>query len=113
MAYTFTARQGDTFKHQIAVKEDDNTTPVSLLGATIEFSIAPVPGGAPALQFTTAPEVVITNETGGVFQLTLTPTQTRALTLNWYVYEITITFSDSRRLTILDGAFTVEREVKA
>lgn len=113
MAYTFTGRQGDTFIHQIAIKEDDNTTPVSLLGAAIEFSIAPVPGGTPALQFTAAPEVVITNATGGIFQLNLTPTQTRALTERWYVYEITITFSDSRRLTILDGALTIEQEVKA
>jgi hypothetical protein len=113
MAYSFTARQGDTFKHQVSVREDDNATPISLLGASVEFSIAPVPGGTPALQFTTAPEVVITNATGGVFQLTLTPTQTRSLTLNWYVYEVTVTFSDGRRLTILDGALTVEREVKA
>lgn len=113
MAYTLTTRQGDTFHHQIAIKEADSITPVSLLGAAIEFSIAPVPGGTPALQFTAPPEVVITNGTGGIFQLNLTPTQTRALTQRWYVYEITITFSNARRLTILDGAFTVEQEVKA
>ncbi len=113
MAFTLAARQGDTLTTRLTLKEDDNTTPINLNGCTVEFSIAPVPGGTPAQQYITAPEVTIPNAAGGVILLTLTPTQTRALTQRWYVYEVTVTFTDSRRLTVLDGAMTVEQEVKA
>ena len=113
MAFTLQARQGDTLSTRLTLKEDDNTTPINLNGCSVEFSIAPVPGGAPAQQYTTAPEVTIPNANGGVILLTLTPTQTRALTQRWYVYEVTVTFTNSSRLTVLDGALTVEQEVKA
>jgi hypothetical protein len=112
MAYTFTARQGDTFHHRITITNDDGS-PINLQNCSVEFSIAPVPAGTPANQYTQPPEVTITNPTQGELELVLTPTQTRALSLRWYVYELTITFSNARRLTILDGALTVEQEVKA
>jgi len=113
MAYEIKARQGDTFRYQVQLREDDDVTPISLAGCQIEFSVAPVPNGTPYLQFTAPPEVVISSAPNGIFVLTLTPTQTRALPLLYYVYEVTVTFSDSRRLTVLDGVLTVEKEVKA
>jgi len=113
MSYRMTTRQGDTFLKEIHLKDDDGTTPVSLVGASIEFSIAAVPGGTPNYQYTTSPEVTIPDPAGGEFVLTLTPTQTRALQSLVYAYEATVTFQNGRRLTVLEGVLDVNKEVKA
>lgn len=113
MAFTLQARQGDTFTVTITLREDDNTTPVNLTGCSAEFSLAPVALGAPAYQFTTSPEVVITTPASGVIDLLLTPTQTRALVGGAWFYEVTVTFVNTRRLTVLDGFLVVAQEVKA
>lgn len=109
--HTLQAKQGDTFKRVFTYKDDDGNA-IDLTGCSVEFSIARTRGGAPAWTYDSAPEVVITNDEGGEITVTLTPAQTRL----WerreeFVYELTVTFTDDTRTTILEGALEVRLEV--
>jgi hypothetical protein len=113
-SYTFDpgARRGDSFVRTLTYSTDA-TPPVAidLTGASVEWGLAPVPDGAPKLQFIDDASAAITNPSGGVITLTLTPVQTRALKARAYAFEVTITYATGQRETILDGFLPVSQEV--
>jgi hypothetical protein len=113
-SYTFDpgARRGDTFVRTLTYTTDA-TPPVAinLTGASVEWGLAPIPGGSPKLQFIDDASASITNPTGGVITLTLSAVQTRELKARAYAFEVTITYANGTRETILDGFLSVSEEV--
>jgi hypothetical protein len=106
---TLRARQGDTFHTTLRLSQ--NGTPLNLTGADVEFAFAPTPGGAPAYQYDEAPEAAITNPTQGEIQLNLDYDLTRTITARNWFYEVTLTFPNDTRKTILSGFLIVEQEI--
>jgi hypothetical protein len=113
-SYTFDpgARRGDTFARTLTYSTDAvPPVAINLSGASVEWGLAPVPDGAPKLQFVDDSSASITNAAGGVISLTLSPVQTRALKARAYAFEVTLTYADGTRETILDGFLPVSQEV--
>ena len=106
-AYALHARAGDTFTRVLTWTEED-TTPINLAGASIEWSLA-ARGTATKYEDTT--QASITDAAAGEITLALTPTETRALYGRAWAYEVTVTLSTGARTTILQGHLAVAKEV--
>jgi hypothetical protein len=113
MSYSFdpAARRGDSFTRTLRYLEDNGTTPIDLTAASVEWGLAPVPDGSPKLQFVDDASASITNAAQGTIVLSLTPVQTRALKARAYAFEVTLTYGNGTRETILDGFLPVVQEV--
>jgi hypothetical protein len=105
--YNLVARAGDSFERTLTWTED-NGTPISLVGASVEWSLS---NGSVETKYEDSAEASITDDANGEVQLSLTPTQTRALYGTVWQYEVTITFASGTRTTILDGSLMVGAEV--
>lgn len=113
-SYTFDpgARQGDTFARELTFSTlAVPPVAINLTGASVEWGLAPVPDGAPKLQFIDDASASISNAAGGVISLLLSHVQTRALLARAYAFEVTLTYADGTRKTILDGFLPVSQEV--
>ena len=108
--YTLTTRAGDSFSRPVRLLEDDGSTPVNLTGASVEWALAT--RGA-AEQWADDSHVRITNAAEGRIALRLTPNETREFYGRSWRYEVTVTFADASRLTVLEGVFSVNREAVA
>jgi len=111
-SFNFSTRAGDSFRRTITWLEGDGETAINLTSCSVEFSI--VGNNGFKLSFVDNANAYIDNAAGGVVKLELTPVNTRALRksgLSVFKYEITVTFADGFRQTILSGSLTVDREV--
>jgi hypothetical protein len=113
MSYSFdpAARRGDSFTRTLQYLESNGTTPIDLTNASLEWGLAPVPDGSPAVQFIDNASASITDAAQGKMVLALTPVQTRALKARAYAFEVTLTYANGIRETILHGFLPVVQEV--
>lgn len=84
---------------------DQDAAAVNLTSATIKWSIRRNLATAAALTKTTASGISITNAAGGIFEVTLTDTDTTSLS-GVYVMEAIITDSNSKVYTITNSDIT-------
>lgn len=109
---TIGQKQGDTLVWRVFAREGPEGPPIDLSGCEIEFSYAPEPSRTPSYSFFGGPEVEILAPVDGEIKVELSPEQTRAWgrTALWW-FELTVTFPDGRRITLVDGRIQVRREV--
>lgn len=109
--YTIYAKQGDSITFTAAYQEDDGT-PIDLTGCSVEFSVAKARRKTPAWSWTTAPHVTISDAANGEVSVELAPDDSREWgKLEELQYELTVTFPDGERVTILEGPISVRLEV--
>lgn len=106
--YNLRGRAGDTFTRYLYHRENDGLTAINLAGASIEWSLR---SPTTTSQYIDEARASITDAAQGEIKLTLTPAQTRALATTTWSYEVTLTFSDGTRTTILDGYLSFAQEV--
>jgi hypothetical protein len=107
--HTLNARAGDSFT-RVITWNDDQGNPIDLTLATVEWSLL---RGVNTEQWTTAPQVTITDALGGEITLALTFTETRtlrAIARTW-LYEVTVEFPTGQRTTILEGSLLIAKEL--
>ncbi|NTS31270.1 DUF4054 domain-containing protein [Phyllobacterium sp. BT25] len=92
---------GDSRIINVQAKNEDGT-PINLTGATITWKAAAAPYGTALISKAGS----ITDATGGVFKVTLTPGDTSALVGNFY-HSAQITFPDSSVSTLFLGALAI------
>lgn len=109
---TLELKQGDSWTRVLTYLEDDETTPIDLTDCSVEFSLAKARRKTPKWTFTSSPNAAITDAAAGEITIYLSPDDTRAFgKLEELQYEVTITFADDSRLTILEGPLLVRLEV--
>lgn len=107
--YDMEHKQGDTFIRTLTY-QDDNGDPIDVTGAEVEFSLAPSRGGRPIFTYT-QDDYITVGTTDGVVVIEVPFTQTKLWEVPRLFYEVTITFPDSRRVTILEGRIRIRFEV--
>lgn len=109
---TIRIKQGDSFSRTIQLLEDDGTTPIDLTGASVEFSMAKGRGKSPSWTWVDDPDrALITSPAQGEIRWGLFPGDTRAVgKYEVFPFEVTVTFADGTRLTVLDGEFDMRLE---
>lgn len=101
---TLEIRQGDTWSRVLTLTEDDESTPIDLTGASVEFSIAKARRKQPAWTFIDTAQAEITDAAAGEITLSLGPVDSRAFgKLEELEFEVTVTFADGSRMTVLEG----------
>lgn len=109
---TLEIRQGDTWTRVLTLTEDDESTPIDLTGASVEFSIAKARRKSPSWTFVDAEQASITDPAAGVIDLSLLPFDSRAFgKLEELEFEVTVTFAGGERLTVLEGTLANRLEV--
>ena len=100
-------QQGTTYNQTITMKNAAGTTPIDISGSTAAAMIRETYADpTPAAEFS----CVIPTGTDGVIQISLTPEQTSALTLERGVYDLEITYSNGAKDRILQGNVVVSKE---
>ena len=109
--YDMEAKQGDTFLRTLTY-QDDSGTPIDITGAEAEFSLAPSRGGRPMFTYT-QDDYLTVGTTDGVIIIEIPYTVTDNWNLPRLFYEVTLTLTDGKRLTILEGKLKIRFEVVA
>jgi len=109
--YDFDVYQGDTKEFSLAVSSGPDGgpfVPVDLTGCTAAAQIREtVTAASPSATIT----CVISDPTGGVIDLSMTPAVTTTLTAGKKVWDIEITLSNGKKFTYLKGTVTVTADV--
>lgn len=112
---TVPVKQGDTNRLTFSIKQSDGS-PLDLTGAIAEFSTAKTHGSDESWGWSSddaSGRVTITDAAGGVVRVVLLPEDSRAWNrLVTLVWELTIEFSPTDRITVSEGSFDVAREVR-
>jgi hypothetical protein len=111
MSYPMSVRAGDSFRRVVTWSEDDGVTPIVLTGCSVEWSLY---NGSTRITFEDDESASITDGAGGEITLFLSDSDTRSLRnagLSVFRYELSITFTNGDRETILYGFFSVDWEV--
>lgn len=100
-------RRGDTYNHVVTEFDDDGTAS-DLTGSSylVQMKLDP-DHSTPIATFTTS----ILNAGTGSWQFSLTPTQTAALEVGTYVYDVQRTYPDGSVHTRFEGEAEVEQDV--
>lgn len=109
---TTTIRAGDSYTWTTETRDGVTGEPINMTGATLEYSIAPEPGGTPNWQWrsdTDPTHVAITSPGTGKAMHALTPAETRAIP-SGAVFEITLEYAPNDRTTIAAGRYVVQAE---
>lgn len=106
--YNMLVQQGTTYNQTITVKNAANTAPIDLTGCTAQAMIRETYADpTPAATFLCE----IATGTDGKIQISLTPTQTAALTFERGVYDIELTYPSGAKDRILQGNVVISKEV--
>lgn len=106
--YNITVYQGTTFTLSPIWKIDN--LPVNLTGYTAKMQVRDISGNLIVELSTSNGKIVITPALGQV-AMTLTATQTAALAVGNYNYDLNLTDSASNVYKILEGAFILKASV--
>jgi len=105
--YNMLVQQGATYNQSITLKSSTGT-PINITGCTVAAQIREQYSDAtPVATFTTNIPV----GTDGVIQISLTPTETSAITIEKGVYDIEITYPGGTKDRILQGNVVISKEV--
>lgn len=100
--------QGDTFLRNLTYREKNTATPINLTGAVVRGSIKKkVTDVTPVDSFTCA----LIDAINGKFAIWLAPSQTGAMDVGIYLYDVDITFPDTTVQTVVGGNFVVTAQV--
>lgn len=102
--YDIEIEQGSTFEWEIQVLDTDGTTPLSLAGFLIRSMIRKKYEDAAATETFT---VTITNESNGIFVLSLSATETAAIAKGRYVYDVELEDINGKVVKLYRGNVTV------
>lgn len=105
MSSDFSMYAGDDKTIEVSVT-DKNGDAVDITSATIEWRAAKSHNKTAAVTKTTSSGISITNGAGGVFQITLTDSDTEDLVGSYY-HEAQVTFSSGLIATVLTGLMNV------
>jgi hypothetical protein len=106
--YNITVYQGTTFTLSPIWKIDN--LPVNLTGYTAKMQVRDISGNLIVELSTSNGKIVITPALGQI-AMTLTATQTAALTVGNYNYDLNLTDTASNVYKILEGAFILKASV--
>lgn len=107
-----TFSQGDDIFYDFALVEGDETTPISLVGCTIESQMRKSYDSPVAATF----NVTYTDLPNGKFRLSLTNAQTSAIPVTKgdkasYLYDVEMTQQNGTKVKLMRGKIVVTREV--
>lgn len=108
--YNFAIDAGaDTSK--IFAYRDSADAPINLTGFTARCQLRPTLGASVALELTTANGKLSLGGASGTITLTLSNSDTSALTLPEYLYDVEVIDADLKVTRVVKGAITVNPEV--
>ena len=107
-----TFSQGEDVFYDFSLVEADETTPISLVGATIQSQIRSGYNSPLTAEFS----VTYTDLINGKFRLSLTNEQTSSITVNKgdkqkYLYDVEMTQQDGTKKQLMRGTIVVTREI--
>jgi hypothetical protein len=109
--YHIVMDQGATF-NRLFTYNDSNDIPVNLTGYTARMQIREeVDSSTAALSLTTENGRIALGGTAGTVTLTVSATDTAAVTAGEYVYDIELVSGSGTVIRFLQGCFTVDAEV--
>lgn len=80
----------------------------NIAGASIVWGMYVAAGSGTTLTKSTSDGISITDAANGVFEVTLTHTDTEALSAGWYAHEAEVTDSDGNISTVFTGTIEVK-----
>ena len=109
--YNITVDQGATYSLAISYK-DSNGAAINLTNYTAAMQLRSDYSSADAVLSLSSPSngIVITGATG-LITITITDTQTAALSANAFVYDLEITSASNVKTRLIQGSVTVSPEV--
>jgi hypothetical protein len=109
--YDIVMDQGATF-NRVITWQDSQAIPVNLTGYTARMQIrSEVDSSTAALSLTTENGRIALGGTAGTITLTVSATDTVAVTAGEYVYDIELVSGSGTVTRLLQGCFTVDAEV--
>jgi hypothetical protein len=104
--------QNTTFTFQIQYTELNETTPISLVGATAKMQVRDTQGGSKLACTLTSPSGGITIDgPSGTLTIKMTPTQTNKLFYPKSSYDVMVIDSNGNKIKLLEGFLTLSRSV--
>ena len=108
--YRFEIRQGSTVRRNFALSIDDN--PVNLTGYTARMQIRATAEASTALiELTTENGRIALGGTAGTITLTISATDTAALTAGRAVYDLELVAANGTVTNLLGGVVTIPRNI--
>ena len=108
----FTIHQGTTFRQPLVWKTGSSLTPVDLTGATARLQVrSKVASEDVLLSLSTEDTGIVLGGSAGTIDLFLSDTDTSALTWEYGVYDLEIVRASGDVVRLLQGVFTVSKEV--
>jgi len=108
----FEVDQNATFIFQVQYTEDDEVTPISLVGASAKMQVRDTQGGSKLAVSLTSPSGGITIDgSTGTLNIKMTPTQTNKLFYPKSAYDIMVIDSNGNKIKLLEGFMTLSRSV--
>ena len=104
--YNFIMEQGATFTRQLTVKE--NTSALNLTGYSVASLMRSTHDSSTVVGTFTC---TISNASGGIISMSMTPAVTGAVEEGIYVYDLEITSSSGTVTRLLEGQITATPEV--
>lgn len=108
--YNITAEQGSTFTRTITWR-DASTTPVNLTNCTAKMQVRKSMDAPTAVLTLTSTTGITINGAQGVLALEVAAAKMAQVPAGTYVYDLEVTHPAGRVTRILEGKFTVTREV--
>lgn len=108
----FEVDQNATFTFQVQYTEEDEVTPISLVGASAKMQVRDTQGGSKLAVSLTSPSGGITIDgPTGTLDIKMTPTQTNKLFYPKSAYDIMVIDSNGNKIKLLEGFMTLSRSV--
>lgn len=108
----FEVDQNATFNFQVQYTEEDEVTPISLVGASAKMQVRDTQGGSKLAVSLTSPSGGITIDgPTGTLNIKMTPTQTNKLFYPKSAYDIMVVDSNGNKIKLLEGFMTLSRSV--
>jgi hypothetical protein len=108
----FEVDQNATFTFQVQYTEEDEVTPISLVGASAKMQVRDTQGGSKLAVSLTSPSGGITiNGATGTLTIKMTPTQTNKLFYPKSAYDIMVVDSAGNKIKLLEGFMALRRSV--
>jgi len=86
---------------------------IDITGATITFTVRATETGAVTFQLTIAQatEVLITNATGGVFEVYIVPANTTSLSAGLFHFDAQVVLASGKTYTVVKGILELEGDI--
>lgn len=103
--------QNTTFTFEVQYTEDDEVTPISLVGASAKMQVRDVTGNKLAVSLTSPSGGITIDGESGTVTVKMTPTQTNKLFYPKSAYDLMVIDSNGNKIKLLEGFLTLSRSV--